>query len=237
MTLEEIAANVSRKYRTSQSMVADGLREAILSGVLQEGQPLRQAEIANLFGVSRVPVREALRQLEGEGLVISHAHRGAVVSTLSHDEIREITEMRIALETLAIRTAMEHITKDDLQHAEKALDAIDREKNLAAKWADHDWAFHASLYSPSGWTRLLASIKTQHRNFDRFICVHLDLTDYRKKAQQEHRRLLELCRVRKVKPAVDLLSSHIRDIGEIVFSQVEEAPENQPDEKMSAREK
>ena len=138
MTLEEIAANASRKYRTSQSMVADCLREAILSGVLQEGQSLRQEEIANLFGVSRVPVREALRQLEGEGLVISHAHRGAVVSTLSHDEIREITEMRVALETLATRAAMEHLTKNDLQQAKKALDAIDREKNLTAKGADHD---------------------------------------------------------------------------------------------------
>jgi len=145
--------------------------------------------------------------------------------------------MRVALETLATRTAMEHLTKNDLQHAEKALDAIDREKNLATKGADHDWIFHASLYSPSGWTHLLASIKTQHRNFDRFICVHLDLTDYRKKAQQEHRRLLELCRRREVKPAVALLSSHIRDIGEIVFSQIEKAPENQRGEKMSAREK
>jgi hypothetical protein len=77
MTLEKIAVNAFRKYRTSRSMVADGLREAILSGALQEGQSLHQEEIAILFGVSRVPVRIALSQFKGEGFMTSCAHRGA----------------------------------------------------------------------------------------------------------------------------------------------------------------
>lgn len=217
MELGDIAANASRKYRTAQAMVAEALREAILAGTLTEGQALRQELIAESFGVSRAPVREALRQLEGEGLITSYAHRGAVVSTLSRDEIWEITEMRVALETLAIRKAMPLITAEDLQLAEEALDAIDREENLVMRWGELDWDFHSALYAPSGWSHLLAAVKAQHRNFDRFICVHLDLADYRKKAQREHHRLLEICRQQNTESTADLLSRHIRGIGEILF--------------------
>jgi DNA-binding GntR family transcriptional regulator len=106
-------------------MVADGLREGILSGVLGGGRPLRQIEIAEEFGVSSVPVREALRQLEGEGLVVFYPRRGAVVSELSRDEVLEICEMREALELLALRKAFPNTTDGDLRRAGEVLDRAD----------------------------------------------------------------------------------------------------------------
>lgn len=223
MGFQDIVAKSAQRYRTSQSMVADGLREAILSGALSESQPLRQEQLAAQFGVSRVPIREALRQLEGEGLVTMHAHRGAVVSTLSAEEVEEITAIRISLETLALRRAIECSTRDDMQRAEEALGSIDQAGDLSlARWGELDWDFHASLYTPSRWPHLLASIKTQHSNFERFICVHLELPDYRRKAQEEHRRMLETYRRREVVPAVEMLSSHIEQIGEILFTTLKE---------------
>ena len=115
----ELALKASNRHRTAQDMVAEGLRQGILNGVLESGQPLRQEQIAGDFGVSKSPVREALRQLAGEGLVTFSPHRGAVVSKISYEEAREITEIRISLESLALRLAVPNITEEDLEQVEE----------------------------------------------------------------------------------------------------------------------
>ncbi len=94
--MEELTFRSSNRHRTAQDMVAEGLRRGILSGALASGQPLRQEQIARDFEVSAVPVREALRQLAGEGLVTLSPNRGARVSKVSYEEAKEITEIRIA---------------------------------------------------------------------------------------------------------------------------------------------
>src|SRR5437868_10445798 len=98
MSIGELDTEAVRRRRTTPGMVADVLRDAIRSGDLKGGQPLRQDELAAQFGLSRIPVREALRRLEGEGLVTVNPHRGAVVSILSNEELHEICEIRVALE-------------------------------------------------------------------------------------------------------------------------------------------
>src|SRR3712207_1842387 len=113
---------------------------------------------------------------------------------------------------------MPRITKDHLRRAEIALDTIDSEEDIVRRWAELDWEFHATLYSSTGWSRLLSTIKIHHNSFDRYVCVNLDLEDYRKKAQREHRRLLEACRQRDTKSAVKSLSQHIRGIEETLHS-------------------
>src|SRR5690349_25097652 len=87
--LDGLAVDAAKLYRTTPAVVADVLREAILDGTLQGGQPLRQEELASKFGLSRGPIREALRQLEGEGLIVFYPYRGAVVSPLSLAEVQE----------------------------------------------------------------------------------------------------------------------------------------------------
>src|SRR5690242_14507051 len=87
-----------RRYRTTPDLIADALREEIQRGTPGPGEALRQEEVAARFSVSRIPVREALRQLEAEGLVVVYPNRGAYVAQLSAQELREITDLRVLLE-------------------------------------------------------------------------------------------------------------------------------------------
>lgn len=217
MGLEEVAEKASRRYRTTQGMVAGGLRDAILSGVLAGGQPLRQDEIAESFGVSRMPVREALRQLEGEGMVSFYPHRGAVVSELSYKEVVEIIEIRTTLETMALRKAFPLLGDEEFRRAEEVLHAIDEEKDLVSRWGELNWRFHATLFAPAERPRLLSIIKAQHTAFERYIRVHLALSDY-ERPQREHYELLETCRRGDEDAAVALLARHVQDTGELLFS-------------------
>ncbi|HET7480203.1 MAG TPA: GntR family transcriptional regulator [Rubrobacteraceae bacterium] len=221
MELGEIAARASGKFRTTQSMVASGLRDAILSGVLAGGQPLRQEEIAESFGVSRSPVREALRQLEGEGMVTFIPHRGAVVSELSYHEVEEITEIRVALETMAMSKALPRLEDDDLERAAEILRRIDREEDLITYWSELNWRFHATLFAPAERPRLLALIKAQHDAFERYIRMHLALSEY-EKPQREHYELLELCRKKDTDAVLNLLTRHIEETSELLFTYIKE---------------
>lgn len=225
MGLEEVADRAADKYRTTQSMVAGGLRDGILSGALAGGHPLRQEEIARHFGVSRSPVREALRQLEGEGLVSFAPHRGAVVSEISYEEVVEITELRILLETAAMQKAFPRLQEEDLERAQEVLHEIDEEKDLAARWGELNWRFHAILFSPCERPRLLSLIKAQHTAFDRYIRVHLALSDY-EQPQQEHYELLDLCRRGDSEAALELLTRHIQNTSSVLFDYIKRDSED-----------
>lgn len=220
MSIQDLAAEEGQGYKTTQAMVIGGLRKGILSGVLKGGQPLRQGEIAESFGVSRIPVREALRQLEGEGLISFYPHRGAVVSELSFEEAREISDIRVALETAAIRRAIPLLKKEDLERAGEILGVIDRERDLISRWGELNRRFHTTLYAPMNRPRLLALIESQHTAFDRYIRVHLALNDY-EKPQWEHYQLLELCRRGEVGGAVELLTRHIEDIADVLYTHLQ----------------
>ena len=111
MDLESVLAALPRhRKQASHELVADVLREAITTGRLRANEPLPQDEIADQLQVSHIPVREALRQLQSEGLVTYQANRGATVAALTTAEIREIYEIRILLETAAIRAATPRLT-------------------------------------------------------------------------------------------------------------------------------
>lgn len=207
-------------------MVASGLRDAILSGVLAGGQPLRQDEIAEQFGVSRMPVREALRQLEGEGMVTFYPHRGAVVSELSYREVVEVTELRLILEPSALRKAFESLGKEELARAEEVLEEIDEEEDLRGRWGELNWRFHATLFAPADRPRLLEVIKAQHTAYERYLRLHLTLSDY-EKPQRQHYELLELCRNGEEEAATELLVHHIQDTSELLLSHLRK--DSEPD--------
>ncbi|HBB31039.1 MAG TPA: GntR family transcriptional regulator [Cyanobacteria bacterium UBA8803] len=208
MNLNDLAANLLPAKRSTPDLIADVLREAILQGIFQEGQSLRQDEIAAQFGVSRIPVREALRQLEAEGLVTLHLNRGATVSVLSPLEVQEIDEIRSALETTAVQLAIPKLTESDLEKARAILEAMDRATE-AASLAKLNWEFHATLYTPAERPRLLGMIKTLHINIDRYVRLQMAKGDYLERSQKEHYQLLDACRQRDSKAAVRLLKRHI----------------------------
>ena len=194
----------------AKESIADSLRADILRGNLKSGQALKQDEIAAQFGVSKIPVREALVQLKAEGLVNFYPNRGAFVSELSAAEADEIYVMRIALETVVLARAIPHLTVAQLKHAEEILNAIDQEENIA-KWGELNWEFHATLYSPASLPRLMDTIKALHTNIARYLVLYLAGMAYQKKSQKEHRAILAACRHGEIEKAVTYLEGHLRD--------------------------
>jgi DNA-binding GntR family transcriptional regulator len=209
MSLGDLASLAVQRYRTTPALITEVLREAILRGILEGGMQLRQDEIARTFGVSRIPVREALRQLEAEGLVVFKPHRGAVVSALSTEEIREIYEIRIALETMAIRLSIPHLTEADLERARRILEEIDRETDTG-RWSELNQEFHATLYAPANRPHLFALINTHRTNVDRYLRIYISVMKRKRRSQLEHRRILEACQQRDVEGAVKALEEHLR---------------------------
>jgi DNA-binding GntR family transcriptional regulator len=203
--------------QTLPTAVADRLRDKILRGEFREGEQLRQHAIADEFAVSRIPVREAFRQLEAEGLIKILDHRGAVVTALSPDEIEELFEIRAALEGVTLRRAVPHLTPDDLARAEKALKAYERALNDEADfdvWGDLHWQFHSALYAAANRARSLSLIQMINNNADRYIRLHILFSrDAHRNAKDEHRAILEMCRERKAALASQLLEEHITKAG------------------------
>ncbi len=224
--MDELASRASSNYRTAHGMVLGGLRDAILSGVLKGGQQIRQDEIAEQFGVSRMPVREALRQLEGEGMVSFYPHRGAVVSELSYEEVVEINELRLILEPSALRKAFEFLGEEEFNRAEEVLEEIDLEEDLGSRWGELNWRFHATLFAPADRPRLLEVIKAQHTAYERYLRVHLVLSDY-EMPQREHYKLLKLCRQKDLDTALELLSNHIGDTANLLLTYLGEGTEQE----------
>src|SRR3954453_11705892 len=109
-----------RRYATTPDLIAESLRDEILRGGIPPGQPLRQEELAERFGVSRLPVRDALMRLETQGLVHVYPNRGAFVISLSGDEVREIYEMRLLLEGDILERAVPRMTPDDWRRIDAA---------------------------------------------------------------------------------------------------------------------
>lgn len=212
MQLRDLAADALARPRTTPGFVADALREGILIGLFKPGQPLRQEDISAQLGVSRSPVREALRQLEGEGLVKLYPHRGAVVAEFPLGELWELCEIRIPLETLAMRLAMPQLSAEDLQRAETIIAEADAmtEEEARQKWGANNWEFHTALYAPAGRPHLLAILKNLHVHVDRYVRVYFAMTHLTERAQMEHRQILEACKHRDVERAVFLIE---RDIG------------------------
>ena len=133
---------------TTVDRIYHALLERIVTGDLEAGAPLRQDHIAREYETSHVPVREALLRLEARGLAISIRHKGTRVTDLEPTEIREVIEMRIALETLALTHALPQLTETDLARATAARDACDAAETMA-EWDRQDRLFHMSLLSPA----------------------------------------------------------------------------------------
>ena len=192
--------------------LVDDLRSAIIRGQFADGQPLRQDEIAKAFGTSKIPVREALRQLEGEGLVDSIPNRGIVVSKMSEAELNEICEIRIDLETRALRLAIPRLDTATLKAAENILDATERDPDYLSTWSGRNWAFHNTLYAPAERPLLLRMIEDLHRKTERYLQMHVSMFQYRDRGQAEHRAILDACKRRDSAAAVRLLKAHITDV-------------------------
>ena len=203
------------KPRTIAQSVAEQIREQILAGEIEGGEPLRQQAIAKQFDTSIIPVREALRQLEAEGLVELKSHRGAVATELTLDKAREWINLRRLIETDLISAAIDNITDNDLTRAEQVLSrwgsAMDKRADID-RWSHYNFEFHAILYAPAGRPETMKILELLHQKCDRYIRLQLLSGDHIKRAQAEHRALIDLCRSGDKRAAKSLLNEHIMGV-------------------------
>jgi DNA-binding GntR family transcriptional regulator len=203
---------------SSPDVVLNQLRSEILKGTRPAGSPLRQDEIARRFGISHIPVREALRRLEAEGLALIRPRRGAAVAELSAAEIEELNEMRVVLEPCALRLAFPRIGTETLNEAGRILDRIDRKPSL---WGTLNTEFHLALYEPAQRPRLLATIRSLHHNVERYLHQELKVVDNLEESQREHRELLDTISRGDVEAACRLICKHIAEPGRQLVAHLE----------------
>jgi DNA-binding GntR family transcriptional regulator len=211
----------TRKVRqgTAPETVAAALRAEILSGETRPGTLLRQEDLAARFAMSRIPVRDALRLLEAEGLVTIATNRGAQVVELSRDEVAEIYHLRILLECDCLKLAIGRMSDDDLDAIERARQRAEIDAATAA-WNDGDWAFHEALYHPSGHHRQIETIRSLRMTSDLYAAAHRALPTERKRWLADHRALVAASRARGEAHAVSVLTAHLTAARDLVLSRM-----------------
>jgi DNA-binding GntR family transcriptional regulator len=193
------------------------LREAILNGVFQPGEVLRQEELARSLGVSRSPLREALPRLEVEGVVMLHPRRGYSVVSLDPQEILEIFDLRMLIEGDAVETATRMRTAADVATLRAALDRMAEAETTPAglaRWFELNFAFHDALVVPSGlrhYRRVISSLRTI---VEPYIRVEVMLTGDVADAEAEHQALFDAFAEGAAARTAELTRQHIRHSAE-----------------------
>ncbi len=211
--LARLVARAQPRFRTTAEFVEATLRDAILTGAIAPGTPLRQEELAETFGVSRMPVREALRQLEARALAEFHPHRGAVVAEISATDAADIGAIRMALEPMALRLSLPRLTTDDLAQADELIAEMDGEAD-PGRMGELNRRFHMTLYGRAGHPRLLALVEQHLLAADRYLRFQFAALGYHPRSQDEHRALLAACGAGDGATAERLVTEHVGEAAE-----------------------
>lgn len=196
------------KLQSTSDALATRIREAILDGTFAAGHPLPQEEMAARYGVSRSPIREALRQLEAEGWIVYHPNRGAFVTTVSAQDVRELYQVRRILETGALRLAFPRVDDATL----KRMREIDRAMRKAAtprEATQLHFAFHAALYGLIGNPRILTAIHAHHVHMQRLPNPNEGIIGVVRLSRDDHRALLDALEKRDLKAAERATLAHL----------------------------
>ncbi len=196
------------------------LRRRIVSGELPAGAPLRQERLAAELGASRVPLREAIRHLEAEGLVSTEIHKGTIVSSLSPAEIEELFEIRVQLETWLFALAVPRMTEADLALAE-AVTAEASASGDPSNWGALNWRFHAALCAPSGRDQAMKLLRGVHDNAMRYVNLQLAVAMDVERELVDHRQLLAFARLGDAAGGAALLRQHIETVASNLVASID----------------
>lgn len=214
--LSALAASVRDSFSTVEDMTKIFIRDAILKGIFVPGQRLQQDAIAELLGVSRMPVRASLRQLESEGLVTFHAHRGAAVAVLSAAQIGEIYDLRIMLECYALASAMENLSAEDLQSLE-ILEQGMEDAGSPAEWLELRERFYGALYAFADRPETMKLIERLRTFVGPYLLLRRVVTE-----PHAHDRILEYIRIGDSEGAKDWLRNHLHRVSQELQRVVED---------------
>jgi DNA-binding GntR family transcriptional regulator len=212
--------------RTLTDTAADALRDRLLAGTWSPGTPLRQEALADQLGVSRIPLREALRRLEAEGLVVLQPHRGAVVADLPLADIAELFELRALLESDLARRAvprLEAAHHDAIRAAARTFEAA-ADTGDSAAWGEANRRFHLALYAAAERPRTLEVVARLHAQSDRYTRLQLALTHGLGRAVREHRAIAVAARAGDARRTSTLVRAHILEAGHALARTLASSP-------------
>lgn len=201
---------VERPNLTAHGYVLQRMRQAILDGELPAGSRLIQAELATQFDVSITPVREALRDLAGEGLVVFDPHRGSRVRSFDLGEVREIYQIRMALEPLMVGRMIGQVDADRLEEAARLIRKMERTKDIGV-WSDLNRRFHACFAEDGRSSRLATILSGLRDSASTYVGLSLRASPERRaESDREHAQILEAYRAGDVDEATRLAVQHMR---------------------------
>jgi DNA-binding GntR family transcriptional regulator len=223
LVLTDSEARLVNQPMSRKDVVLTLLRAAIIDGRLKGGQRLDQNEIAASFNVSRMPVREALKQLELEGLVVVYPYRGVEVAGLDVDEVPQLFAIRGALERLAVGRATEALDASDFAALRDILFEMDNLVGLegaAEQWSDLNRRFHERINGACGWPRLLDAIATYRDKVDRYVRLYFSMRG-RVQSQKDHWGLLRALEQRDRATAEDMIEAHSNATAKLLLDAIE----------------
>ena len=210
----------SQLHRTVKSTLVEELRDEIILGEYVPGQHLRLDEIAARFDISTTPVREALRDLEVEGLVTIFPHRGAVVTQLSADDLLDIYEVRATLEEMATRLAVPNIDEATLAQLELYIEQMDNHLGELATLVKMNHTFHFTLYCASGRRHLCELTSILRRRTQHYLHAYISDLGGMPVAQEEHRAVIEACRSGEAELAARIIYEHVTHVGNSIIEYI-----------------
>lgn len=198
-------------HRSLGDIVYESLRDAIINQILKPGERLMENELAEEMGVSRTPVREAIRKLESEGYVVMLPRKGAYVAGLSIRDINNLFEIRSTLETLAGELAASRATQEEIEEMERNLvmEACHYESSDVLNTIEVDTRFHELIYKASKNNRLQNMLRDLRDQVQRFRTTTLAVPGRMKFALDEHRRIVEALAARNVQETKTAIREHI----------------------------
>ncbi|MGI5824276.1 MAG: GntR family transcriptional regulator [Bacillota bacterium] len=198
-------------FQPLREMVFDVLMDAIMSGQLPPGERLMEVQLAEEMGVSRTPVREAIRRLELEGFVVMIPRKGAYVAGLSIKDIVNIFEIRTALEQLAVGLAAERMTSDDLEALERMVVELSESAEEAdvEAWTELDKKFHQLIYEYSRNDRLIQMMNNIIEQINRYRIISLSNPEVRLHSIEEHKKIVEAMAERDIPAAEKAARDHL----------------------------
>lgn len=216
--LSDFQVNMN-EFLPLRDVVFQTLRQAILKGELKPGERLMEINLANKLGVSRTPVREAIRMLELEGLVIMIPRRGAQVAQITEQDLNDVLEVRMGLEEFAVSLACKRMTREELEELTKANKEFERAMagNDISALAEADVVFHELIYSGTHNKRLIQIISNIREQMYRYRIEYLKDEQIRKTLVSEHRAILEALSARDITQAVTHINTHIRKQQEAIL--------------------
>ena len=193
------------EYLPLREVVFNTLRQAILKGELKPGERLMEIALAEKLGVSRTPIREAMRKLELEGLVVMIPRRGAQVANITEKDLNDVLEVRITLENMAIEKACANMTDADIRKLEQAAEGD------LVKMAEADVNFHEVIYEAADNKRLMQVLNNLREQIYRYRVEYLKEDESRNRLVKEHEKITRAIKERDVKAAQELSFEHLEN--------------------------